>query len=571
MSKRNLYAFLISFIMLLAVIILNRLSFQNVRSYSDAVDNTRQVITVLGNISNHFKSAQIYSPRYNHILQKDFYELYKSDAVKIRGELEVLKLLVFDNPEQYRMADSLQLMINLELDTLLNYDISEIIESGQGYRLYKYFIIHDLINKGIEREEALLMERNKKLKAYTRNNNLLTTAFGVVGVGILLYTFISIFFLSRKSRWLEGFLESILNTSQNGIVHYKAIWNDGEITDFKIEFINKALNKVLKLHSQQLIGKLISELPEAIREKGLFDKYVQVVETGKPIQVENQYTIEGKNVWFMISLARLEDGVTATFHNITEIKMYEEELKENIKELERSNSELEQYAYAASHDLQEPLRKIRAFGSVLQDTQSEKLDEKGQQQLKKILSAAERMSSLIKDILSFSSVRKEEHFIETDLTTVIEGVMQDLDLVITQKNAHIIYDNLPVIKAIPLQMNQLFYNLLNNSLKFAKQDQRAEVEIRCRKLNENERPPSLEKLTYYEIIIKDNGIGFKQEYVDQIFGLFKRLNDKQYYPGSGIGLALCRKVVDNHHGYIRAEGRENEGAAFYIYLPEQQP
>ena len=90
-------------------------------------------------------------------------------------------------------------------------------------------------------------------------------------------------------------------------------------------------------------------------------------------------------------------------------------------------------------------------------------------------------------------------------------------------------------------------------------------------MNENERPPSLEKLTYYEIIIKDNGIGFKQEYVDQIFGLFKRLNDKQYYPGSGIGLALCRKVVDNHHGYIRAEGRENEGAAFYIYLPEQQP
>ena len=304
----------------------------------------------------------------------------------------------------------------------------------------------------------------------------------------------------------------------------------------------------------------------------MFDKYVQVIETGIPVEFETLYSRHQKQKYFLVSLAKLKDGVTASFHDITELKVYENELKENIRELERSNVELEQYAYAASHDLQEPLRKIRAFGSFLQDTQASKLDEKGQQQLKKIIDAAERMSSLIKDILSFSSIRKEELFTDTDLNAVLEGVLQDLDLVITQKQAIITHDTLPVIKAIPLQMNQLFYNMLNNSLKFARADRRPEILIKCRKLAEDEKPnEALINTNYYEITISDNGIGFKQEYVDQIFGLFKRLNDKQYYPGSGIGLALCRKVVDNHHGSITASGRDNEGATFYIHLPEQQP
>ncbi|HEY0355221.1 MAG TPA: hypothetical protein VGC29_03400, partial [Flavisolibacter sp.] len=204
MSKRNLYAFLISFILLLAVIILNRLSFQNVRSYSESVDKTRQIITVLGNISNHFKSAQIFTPTYNQILQKDYYDLYKIEADKIQTELVVLKRLVAESPDQVKMADTLSLAIQDEMDTLMKKSISEIIEAGQGWRLYKYFTIHDMINKGIKKEDSLLRDRKAKLHEFTRNNNLLTTAFGVVGVGILLYTFISIFFLSRKSRWLEG-------------------------------------------------------------------------------------------------------------------------------------------------------------------------------------------------------------------------------------------------------------------------------------------------------------------------------------------------------------------------------
>jgi signal transduction histidine kinase len=572
MDKRNLYAFLISFILLLAVIILNRLSFNNVRAYSDEVDHTRQVITVLGNISNHFKSAQIYTPSYGHVLQEDYYKLYEAEAKGIRGELDSLRILVSDNRAQVMMVDSLSSLIMAEMDTLLEKSIVDIINTNQGWRLYKYFVIHDMINKAILTEESLLIERKSKLNDSTATNNLLTTAFGVIGVGILLYTFISVFFLSKKSRWLEGFLESILDTSQNGIVHYKAIRENGKVVDFRIEFINRSFDQLLETDPRQLLGKRLSEFPSQLRETALFEKYVKVVETGKPEEFESFYQRGHTGRWFSISLAKLQDGVTASFHNISELKKYEEELKENIRELERSNKELEQYAYAASHDLQEPLRKIRSFGSYLEDTQSDRLDEKGKLQLKKIIDSAERMSILIKDILGFSGIRKEELLVPTDLNKVVAAILDDLDLVITQKKANITTERLPVIDAIPLQMNQLFYNLINNSIKFAKEGRKPLVHITCRLLPEIEKGDHLpSQITYFEIGIHDNGIGFNQDYVDQIFGLFKRLNDKQFYPGSGIGLALCRKVVENHHGEIRAEGREGEGASFYVRLPARQP
>jgi two-component system CheB/CheR fusion protein len=275
--------------------------------------------------------------------------------------------------------------------------------------------------------------------------------------------------------------------------------------------------------------------------------------------------------WLLVSLTKLDDGLIASFNDISQLKKYEAELKDNIKSLEHSNSELEQYAYVASHDLQEPLRKIRSFGSYLQDTQASKLDEKGQQQLGKIMNAAERMSLLIKDILTFSSLKKQTAFVPTDLNRIMDAVQQDLELLIAQKNATIHTDALPVIDAIPLQMNQLFYNLVNNSLKFAREGLAPAIEVRCRKMGVEEKLPSFTvDAPYYEIVFSDNGIGFSKDYEEQIFGLFKRLNDKTFYPGSGIGLALCRKVVENHHGEIVARGGENEGAAFYIYLPAKQ-
>ena len=293
------------------------------------------------------------------------------------------------------------------------------------------------------------------------------------------------------------------------------------------------------------------------------------METGKSSVFEIAYHKNNTERWFLVSLVKLEDGLTTSFQEITQLKNYEKELKNNITQLERSNNELEQYAYVASHDLQEPLRKIRSFGSYLEETQAQMLDEKGRQYLDKIIKSAERMSVLIKDILSFSSMKRDEGFVETDLNKILESVLADFDLSITQRGAVVEKDPLPTIEAIPLQMNQLFYNLIGNSLKFAKEDQKLIIRIQSSLVTEEKKKNlNLKKdMVYYEIIFSDNGIGFSEEYADQVFGLFKRLNDKQYYPGSGIGLALCKKVVENHHGLIYAKGEEMKGASFFIYLP----
>ena len=182
-------------------------------------------------------------------------------------------------------------------------------------------------------------------------------------------------------------------------------------------------------HEDELLGKKLSEVPAIRIESDLAERFKNVVENETPIEFESLFKRGKIERWFLVSLAHMDDGLIASFNNITQLKKYEAELKNNISELERSNSELEQYAYVASHDLQEPLRKIRSFGSYLQDTQGERLNEKGKEQLDKIMRSAERMSVLIRDILTFSSLKKQGDFVEVDLNSILRTVTQDLDLI----------------------------------------------------------------------------------------------------------------------------------------------
>jgi two-component system CheB/CheR fusion protein len=242
--------------------------------------------------------------------------------------------------------------------------------------------------------------------------------------------------------------------------------------------------------------------------------------------------------------------------------------------LERSNTELEQFAFAASHDLQEPLRKIQVFTNLLIDKNKDNLNAESKTYLDKIDSAANKMTRLINDLLNFSKLSKDnEPFIGVDLNKVLEGVRNDFDLLIKQKGAMVKWDRLPVIEGIQLQMNQLFYNLIGNALKFQKDGVSPVISITCSELSSEEirRHSALDKnLLQYQIDIKDNGIGFDPQFSKQIFSIFQRLNNKAVYEGSGIGLALCKKIVNNHHGEIYAESSEGEGAVFSVILPAKQ-
>jgi signal transduction histidine kinase len=248
-----------------------------------------------------------------------------------------------------------------------------------------------------------------------------------------------------------------------------------------------------------------------------------------------------------------------------------EELSQSNAHLVNANRELEQYAYITSHDLQEPLRKIQTFANILSDRYSGELSKEAATYLSKISASSARMSTLIKNLLDYSRLSHNKPLFQpVNLNSIVENVLNDFEFVMKQKNAIVEVEELPTIEAIPIQMNQLFYNLIGNSLKFIRKGVQPVVKITTKRLSSEEKRDYglLKPLKHHvEITVSDNGIGFSQQYAEQIFAIFQRLNDRSIYGGYGIGLALCRRIVLNHDGVITASGRENEGASFSFVLP----
>jgi signal transduction histidine kinase/CHASE3 domain sensor protein len=543
------------------------------KDYAAMVDHTRVVIGSFERVLNDLKSGQLYSAKYAKTNSYNFYNSYKIELEKVDPEIKTLRSLIQDNPDQVRRIDTLSSLVSNELPVLREKNVVEIIESGEGWRLDNLANINLIIKRGIEDEEILLNNRKANLQKFTKYSSYLTILFSVSAFLLVVITFLFNLSLLRRRKRLEGFLESILDTSRAGIISYKAIREKNKISDFKIEFANPAIEELFDVKREEIIGKRLLSVSPYAKGQGLLTTYIKVVETGEKQELEICYNVRNENEYFLVFLAKLEDGITASFYKITELKRYQNELQATIKTLAESNRQLEQFAYVASHDLQEPLRKIMVFGSHLSTLYKDKLDDKAVGLLSKMNQAAERMSKLIYDILNFSSLKKEPAYVPVDLNVVLDAVLEDLELKVRQSNAIIKKETLPVIEAIPLQMNQLFHNLLSNSLKFAKQTEVPVIEIKCRAVSKEELTshPELNLSAEYSVItFMDNGIGFNMQYAEQVFGMFKRLNDKAEYPGSGIGLALCRKVVENHNGIITAKAETGRGASFKIILPQKQ-
>lgn len=251
---------------------------------------------------------------------------------------------------------------------------------------------------------------------------------------------------------------------------------------------------------------------------------------------------------------------------------FQHQLENKIDELNRSNADLEQFAYVSSHDLQEPLRKIRAFSDRLVRRHADSLNEDGKENLEKITSSAERMQNLINDLLDFSRLvnRKQTSPQEVDLQEVMNRVTNDLSVKIEEKKAELIIEKLPYIWGISFQLNQLFLNLISNALKFTKPDVKPLIKIN-HSIVKGDEIKGIEKVRreydYHKITISDNGIGFEQEYAEKIFVIFQRLHGRNYYEGTGVGLAICRRIMSNHNGFIFAESQLGEGATFILYFP----
>ncbi|RZJ29813.1 MAG: hypothetical protein EOO48_06615 [Flavobacterium sp.] len=248
-----------------------------------------------------------------------------------------------------------------------------------------------------------------------------------------------------------------------------------------------------------------------------------------------------------------------------------EELKRLNASLIRTNNDLMQYAHVASHDLQEPLRKIQLFASVL--SESDSLSASDQQIVKKLKASASRVSLLISDLLVHSDVvNSSKMFRPVNLNVVISQIVDDFEIAIREKTATINVGNLPVVSGMALDMNQLFYNLIDNAFKYSDESRPLEISIECRTLAQSEVADYVDHPKpdhdYYDISVKDNGLGFDVRYAEQIYKVFRRLHPKELYKGSGIGLALCRSIVAKHDGVLFAESTPGFGSEFHIIIPQ---
>ena len=366
--------------------------------------------------------------------------------------------------------------------------------------------------------------------------------------------------------------------------------------DHVVEIANDRMIELWGHTADEVMNKPIFDgLPE-IRDQGFEQLLDGVFTTGEafiaqgvPVTLPRDGKIETVYVNFVYEAFREADntisGVLAVATDVTDQVLARQKIEEIVnartkqlaeanESLQRSNAELAQFAYIASHDLQEPVRKVSTFVQMLEQTLGD-IDERSRGYLGKIGSASARMTALIRDVLSYSQLSKETEVMEpVNLQEVVENILGDFELLIEQKQAVIAYSGLPTISAIPLQMSQLFGNLISNALKFTREGVQPILNITATQFSlENENGSVAGEGTggYYNIEVRDNGIGFKQEYADQIFNIFQRLHGKSEYSGTGIGLAMCKKIAQNHHGDIYATGSTEDGAVFNVILPVGKP
>jgi hypothetical protein len=267
----------------------------------------------------------------------------------------------------------------------------------------------------------------------------------------------------------------------------------------------------------------------------------------------------------------LEKEIRKKIESEEKVNLLNQQLIQHINQLKATNEELERFAYVASHDLQEPLRKIIVFSDQLAIKYNKILKEEGCNSIDRIMKAAERMQLFVRNILAFSRSSNNTGAQElTSLNNLIEHILSNLELTIEQKKATIKIGPLPVLSVVPDQFLQLFQNLIINALKFSQANKPPEIQIYADKVKGTQIAgvrDDLHNKDFHNIYIKDNGIGFEQKYADDIFVLFKRLNTYDNYEGTGLGLSICKKIVEKHDGYISVTSAEGEGSTFLVSIP----
>ena len=510
-----------------------------------------------------------------------FKKLQESDD-QLRFAIEATELGTFDyDPitdafksnnrlkEWYGLPANAEIPISVTIDSIADHDKQRVKDAIQtalqytygGFYNIEYTIIHPVTRKErIVKAKGKVWFNNQKV-AYRFNGTLQDITEQVAANNKMQNA-------EMISRATAERLHLALDAGKLG--SYELILATGEIhctPQCKINF-GTPENETLNL--EKLAASIFPD--DRLRVKQIRD---EAIEQHKIYNME--YRIqpkEGEIRWVKVSGKTIYDemdtpikiiGVTL---DISEQKFFTDELgrqvKERTLELERSNEDLMQFAHVTSHDLKEPARKVQTYADKLVSEFGKSIPTEGAVYLNKIQDATKRMFSMIEGVLNYSSINAEEHTIEqVDLNEIIHNIESDIELLISEKKGIIQKDKLPVIEGAHVLVYQLFFNILSNSFKFSKKQLNSEVIISS----------SIEKkgkTEFVKITVKDNGIGFDKKQAKKLFNPFSRLHPKEQFPGTGLGLALCKKIVERHGGSIVADGKENEGATFTILLPLKQ-
>lgn len=354
---------------------------------------------------------------------------------------------------------------------------------------------------------------------------------------------------------IEKFGEGALSIAEDGLILY----------------CNDYFSKLINIPANQIIGTYFDSYVDSA---GDYQKLKIALKNG-PGKGEIVLNVSGRKLPVYASLTDLNPNIEAIGIVITDLSekrkqeealaLYQRKLEIKVNELNQTNSSLEQFIHVISHDIKEPLRKIIAYSSHLNDTKAEFFNDSEINTVKVISTSARRLNSLVDDLVKYSFSTVKVDAAQVDLNGVIKEVIEDLELIIGESDAKILADSLPVITASKVQMRQLFSNLINNAIKYRKKDAPCEIVIKADVIDSFD--PHFPNKKFQKISLKDNGIGMENSHLGKIFTIFQRLHMQNEYSGNGIGLAICKKIMENHLGKIDVESVPAEGSTFHLYFP----
>jgi hypothetical protein len=574
---------------LFIVLCLGGYGYKHITELNDSINQVQRTYDTnleLEQILSYMKDAE--TGQRGFLIAKDsvFLKPYFSSRQNINNSFAKLKELKFNSPKSTEDLKELNKLINQQLNIFTKifklsekYDIDHTILDKPFFSSRDNMdLIRIKISEMIYQENKLLVNYKKNTSKNLENTPLVIYSILILTLLLVLFTYIQINKdfkdLKDKNEKLEVFKES---TKQSEIVSKHGSWTwdiDRDIFEYSDNlyrllgeqpqsFEAKFENFVKYVHPEDVI-KLHEQVEKMKEEKNLPFIYYRIIQKNGNIRHFKAYAK------IVVNLDSNHKKLLGTTTDITEEIESFKLLEDRNLELERNNKELSSFNYVASHDLQEPLRKIQTFVSRLEDTEKDNLSSRGDLYLDRIKNAATRMRSLIDDLLQYSRTNKAEKVLEkVDVNILLENAKQDLAEVILEKNAVITSDTFPVMKVIPFQVQQLFFNLIGNSIKYSSPDKSPVIKLSYDKIAADDAPEIKRPKysTYHKIEINDNGIGFDPEYSEKIFELFSRLHNKDDFSGTGIGLSICKKIVENHEGFIFANSVKNVGSTFTFYLP----